>query len=583
MRYDSTDVPKDIPDNGTVDSVLEISEGGIIYDLDVVLSISHRLDADVDVYLVTPDGTRIELFTDVGGNASNFYGTVLDDEASASILDGTAPFIGRHRPEGDLSVVDGKNRLGLWKLIVSDDAELINGTLNSWALIFDSVSSTGGSTPPHPTNPDPADQATNVSVETMLTWGPPERAELPFQLLATTGSQGVEPFSLVELQTDPPAIVRQGDSCGAYPIDFSPDGDLYGGGYALYRLTTTDAGISCTTVGDFHTDTEDDILITGLAFHPDGTLYGVAFDFNTFDSVLYTIDENTAYATERLRIPIWDEVVWAIDFSSDGTLYGAYDRLLVVDYSSGQTWAICDANANDIDSAPDGSVYVTIDDTNIFQKIDISTGRVAAEYGPYESPLWGITSQNTADTNDTVNAFGASLSGRPSEQGLNAQSTPVFTETQYADMAAAIQARRELRAKLNELLAGRRKQKSPLRTGNAGISTSGAPAPTAQGQVRLADAAQWSGITYDVLLDTASPPKAIVCSGIDARTCNPGSLEHCKTYYWQVIARNAGGDTVAGPVWSFTTETVPADLDEDCDVDFDDLAIFMEYWGFGTK
>ena len=75
----------------------------------------------------------------------------------------------------------------------------------------------------------------------------------------------------------------------------------------------------------------------------------------------------------------------------------------------------------------------------------------------------------------------------------------------------------------------------------------------------------------------------MLCSDATAQQCDPDALEYCTTYYWQVVAKNADGDTATGPVWSFATATVPADFDGDCDVDFDDLAIFLEYWGFGVE
>ena len=92
-----------------------------------------------------------------------------------------------------------------------------------------------------------------------------------------------------------------------------------------------------------------------------------------------------------------------------------------------------------------------------------------------------------------------------------------------------------------------------------------------------------SAITYDVFLDTASPPATLVCSDTGTASCDPGGLDFCTRYFWQVVARNARGQTTAGPVWSFTTESYSADLDKDCDVDFDDFAIFTSQWLLGVE
>jgi subtilisin-like proprotein convertase family protein len=87
--------------------------------------------------------------------------------------------------------------------------------------------------------------------------------------------------------------------------------------------------------------------------------------------------------------------------------------------------------------------------------------------------------------------------------------------------------------------------------------------------------------SYDVYFDTNDPPVQLLCSDINVPVCeslgSPTSLNPCTTYYWQVIATNSCGQT-AGPIWSFTAATIGPDLDEDCDVDFRDLANLVLYW-----
>ena len=136
-RYSAADLPKEIVDNGTISLRLDVDTPFVIGDLDVHIDVVHTYDADLDLYLVAPDGTRIELFTDVGRSGDNFSGTILDDQAEKAIYDGEAPFDGRYRPEGSLSVVEGMNALGTWTLEITDDAGRDLGTINSWALRFD--------------------------------------------------------------------------------------------------------------------------------------------------------------------------------------------------------------------------------------------------------------------------------------------------------------------------------------------------------------------------------------------------------------------------------------------------------------
>jgi subtilisin-like proprotein convertase family protein len=131
----STDIPKPVPDTGTVLSNLPVSGlVGAVTDVNVTLSITHTWDADLDIYLISPNGTRVELSTDNGGSDDNYTGTIFDDEAATSITAGSAPFTGSFKPEGSLSDIDGQDPNGTWKLEVSDDESFDSGTLTSWSL-----------------------------------------------------------------------------------------------------------------------------------------------------------------------------------------------------------------------------------------------------------------------------------------------------------------------------------------------------------------------------------------------------------------------------------------------------------------
>ena len=152
--YDSEDVPKAIPDRGWYSvgeavSTLDVPDSFEIADVDVVLDISHDQNADLDVYLIAPNGTTVELFTDVGPFKKNFTNTTLDDEAAASIKSGSAPYTGSYQPEGTLANLDGSDAQGTWKLKIQDDWGRNAGTLNSWGLIIDSTE------PPPEPEPEP--------------------------------------------------------------------------------------------------------------------------------------------------------------------------------------------------------------------------------------------------------------------------------------------------------------------------------------------------------------------------------------------------------------------------------------------
>src|SRR6185295_13919507 len=105
------------PDLATTRSFINVADTWAITDADVGLTIDHGAPADLDVFLVAPDGTREELTTDNGGSfGSGYTSTVFDDEASTSVAAGSSPFTGHFRPESPLSVLDGMQAAGPWML-----------------------------------------------------------------------------------------------------------------------------------------------------------------------------------------------------------------------------------------------------------------------------------------------------------------------------------------------------------------------------------------------------------------------------------------------------------------------------------
>ena len=135
-EFDSTDTPIAIVDNTTFTSVITVAEDETVLDVDVRLNVTHTYTGDLDIFLIGPDDTRVELTSDNGGSGNDFVDTVFDDEAATAITGGTAPFTGRYQPEGSLATLDNLNATGAWTLEVTDDAGADQGELVEWSLIL---------------------------------------------------------------------------------------------------------------------------------------------------------------------------------------------------------------------------------------------------------------------------------------------------------------------------------------------------------------------------------------------------------------------------------------------------------------
>jgi subtilisin-like proprotein convertase family protein len=125
-----------IPDGDLIgiSSAVSISTPFPVLDVDVLVSIEHSYDDDIDIYLIGPDGTTVELSTDNGGFGNDYDGSLFDDAAGTSIVDGTAPFSGAFQPEQPLAAFNGKSAAGEWRLQVVDDSATDTGRLLSWQL-----------------------------------------------------------------------------------------------------------------------------------------------------------------------------------------------------------------------------------------------------------------------------------------------------------------------------------------------------------------------------------------------------------------------------------------------------------------
>lgn len=142
--HSSGDLSVPIPEEGMVEVTLPVNQDGLVSDVDFRVRLNHTFDRDVELYLIHPDGSKIELLADNGGGGDNYGAgaqscsgtfTELDDSATQFISpDGVAPFVGAFRPEQALARFQGKAAGGTWSLRIIDDEPPDSGTLFCWQL-----------------------------------------------------------------------------------------------------------------------------------------------------------------------------------------------------------------------------------------------------------------------------------------------------------------------------------------------------------------------------------------------------------------------------------------------------------------
>jgi len=103
----------------------------------VCMEIETDFDADLNVYLRSPDGKQIELTTGNGGGGDNYKITCFTPTAVTPIVGSAAPFNGTYKPEGAWSALNNAVVNGDWKLVVSDGfGPTQTGKVKWWSMGF---------------------------------------------------------------------------------------------------------------------------------------------------------------------------------------------------------------------------------------------------------------------------------------------------------------------------------------------------------------------------------------------------------------------------------------------------------------
>ncbi len=151
-RYDNN-VATAIPDVGSIDSTNSVfSFGRPLEKVTVSLWLTHTLDSDLSLSLISPDGTTVPLTMNIGAGANFGTGsadasrTLFDDVAGTPITAGRPPFVGTYLPQGSLSnYFYNPSPNGDWRLRITDGFGGSLGTLRNWSLfLYGPACSTGG-------------------------------------------------------------------------------------------------------------------------------------------------------------------------------------------------------------------------------------------------------------------------------------------------------------------------------------------------------------------------------------------------------------------------------------------------------
>ncbi len=141
--HSSGNIAVPILDNTTVDIPITVPNTGAVGDVNVSVRLNHTFDGDLQLRLIAPDGTIVNLANNRGVGGDNFgtgandcsgTPTRFDDSAATPISAGVPPFAGTFRPETPLATLHGKEMNGVWKLRVSDTANLDQGTIGCVTL-----------------------------------------------------------------------------------------------------------------------------------------------------------------------------------------------------------------------------------------------------------------------------------------------------------------------------------------------------------------------------------------------------------------------------------------------------------------
>ncbi len=131
---------KVIPDGGSLSSQLTAANfPSKIWDLDVITKVSHLSPGQLVIKLISPSGAEVTLSSNNGEGVANALGEIYwDDQANSpvSLHEFVSGQAAQLTPEEPLDLLQGEIPNGEWKLLVEDQANGVEGSLEYWELRF---------------------------------------------------------------------------------------------------------------------------------------------------------------------------------------------------------------------------------------------------------------------------------------------------------------------------------------------------------------------------------------------------------------------------------------------------------------
>lgn len=137
--WEANDLPKNMTANGTptLESQINVLGGGPIKNMEVRrLRGYHEFFKDLDVRLISPQGTEVVLWSARCGNFNGFFNLRLNDDAPSG-FPCPPPNTGlAYRPQEPLAAFTNQNSTGVWTLRVKDTQFGGGGTVDAFHIEF---------------------------------------------------------------------------------------------------------------------------------------------------------------------------------------------------------------------------------------------------------------------------------------------------------------------------------------------------------------------------------------------------------------------------------------------------------------